>query len=288
MQRIAFPHLGIVLSSVPRGFEVGSLYVALYGVMIALAMGGGIALAMWTAKRTGQDPEEYLNFSMVAMVLCVLGARAYYVAFSWDYYREHPLQILNLRGGGLAIYGGVLTGILVVIVFCRIRRLQTWQFLDTAAAGLALGQAIGRWGNFFNREVFGGYTDSLTAMELPLEAVYAGDVTREMREHSRMVDGIEMIRVHPTFLYESLWNLGVMTLLLLVTFKVSRRLAGDVFCLYLIGYGLGRFWIEGIRTDRLLIAGTDLAVSQVLSAVLVLIGIGLLLDRHLGAVGRRR
>ena len=265
---IRFPHLGIELAHVGRSFSVFGFEIAYYGVVIALAMVAGIAVASWVAKKTGQDPDRYWTFAFIAIVCSVLGARLYYVAFSWDYYGAHPMEILNLRGGGLAIYGGVIAGVLTGIIFARVCRMPVFLLLDTACTGLITGQIIGRWGNFFNREAFGEYTDSLLAMALPADAVNASDITMKMKEHMTQIGGVSFIRVHPTFLYESLWNLGVLAVLLLVTLKVKKRFPGQVFFLYLLGYALGRLWIEGLRTDQLLVPGTELAVSQVLSAVL--------------------
>ena len=140
--------------------------------------------------------------------------------------------------------------------------------LDTACLGMVTGQIIGRWGNFFNREAFGDYTDHLLAMRLPLEAVRAGEVTQLMHDHEQVIDGVTYIQVHPTFLYESLWNLAVLIVLMWVTLRKKKRFDGEVFLLYLLLYGIGRFWIEALRTDQLLIPGTKIPVSQVLAAIL--------------------
>lgn len=146
---------------------------------------------------------------------------------------------------------------------------------DTACVGLVLGQIIGRWGNFFNREAFGDYTNGLFAMQLPLNAVRSSDVTQEMMGHLQTIDGVQYIQVHPTFLYESAWNIGVLLLLLL--FTKHKKFHGEIFLLYLAGYGIGRFWIEGLRTDQLLLPGIKLPVSQVLSAVVAIVSIAVIL-----------
>ena len=143
--------------------------------------------------------------------------------------------------------------------------------VDTGCVGLVLGQIIGRWGNFFNREAFGGYTDGLFAMQLPLNAVRTSDVTQEMMEHLQTIRGVQYIQVHPTFLYESLWNTGI--LLILLFFTKHKKFNGEIFLLYLAGYGIGRFWIEGLRTDQLLIPGIGLPVSQVLSMIVAICSI---------------
>ncbi len=268
VQSIAFPHLHLTLRQVGRSISIAGLDIAFYGIIIALAMLAGIALASYAAKKTGQNPDMYQEFALIAIIVSLLGARAYYVAFRWDYYRVHPMEILNVRGGGLAIYGGVLGGILTALVYARIRKVRALQLLDTAVPGLLLGQVIGRWGNFFNREAFGEYTDSLLAMALPVKAVNAADITEKMRLHMQSVDGVDFIRVHPTFLYESAWNALLLIALLLYTFHGRRRQNGQVFFLYLLGYGIGRCLIEGLRTDQLLWPGTSIPVSQALSLIL--------------------
>ncbi len=263
---ILFPNLGIQLSSVGKTIHIFGFEIAYYGIVIALGMLFGITLILHLAKKTGQDEDNYLNLCILTIVCAVIGARIYYVGFSWADYKDNPVEILNLRGGGLAIYGGVLAGVLTVWVFSRVKKQKFGLLADTIVPGLVLGQIIGRWGNFFNREAFGGYTDGLLAMALPREAVRQGEVTEQMLENICVVDGTEFIQVHPTFLYESLWNLAV--LLILLCFIKKKEFDGEVFFMYLIGYGLGRVWIEALRTDQLLIPGVGLPVSQVLSAVL--------------------
>jgi phosphatidylglycerol:prolipoprotein diacylglycerol transferase len=198
----------------------------------------------------------------------VIGARVYYVIFRWDEYKDNLINIFNIRQGGLAIYGAVIAAIITVFIYSKIKKISFGVLCDTAGLGLILGQAIGRWGNFFNREAFGEYTDNLFAMRLPIEDVRADEVTQLMREHALTIDSKVFIQVHPTFLYESLWNLGVLGILMTITLKRKRRFEGEIFLLYLLFYGIGRFWIEGLRTDQLLIPGTEIAVSQVLSALL--------------------
>ncbi len=273
---ILFPNLHITLAHVGQGIQIGPLWIAFYGICIAAAMLAGIWLAMFLAKRTGQDPDTYFNFAVVAVILSVLGARIYYVIFSWDYYGVHPAQILDLRGGGLAIYGGVITGILCAVIFCRMKHMNLPLFLDTALPAVTLGQAVGRWGNFFNREVFGGYTNSLLAMALPKDILPADEVTEAMLANPLVRDGVTFLQVHPTFLYESLWNLILLIVMLTIIMRGRKRFDGEIACLYLLGYGMGRFWIEGIRTDRLMIPGTVLPVSQVISVLLAAAGAVLL------------
>ena len=265
---IDFPNLGIFLSYVPRSFSVFGYEIALYGVTMALGILGGLAVATFAAKKTGQDPDDYVNIALLGIVLGLLGARIYYVAFSWSYYSAHPAEILNLHGGGLALYGSLIGAIAAVLIYCRVKKLRIPLVLDTACLGMVSGQVIGRWGNFFNREAFGGYTNALTAMRLPLDAVRADEVTEAMRAHAQVTGSETFIQVHPTFLYESLWNLGVLLVLLFLTLKKKKKFDGEIFLGYLLLYGIGRFWVEGLRTDQLLIPGTSIAVSQALSLVL--------------------
>ena len=268
-KNINFPHLGIYLERVGKNISVFGFEIAFYGITIAAAMLAGLGLAMRMAKKTGQNPDDYFNLGLIAIVSALIGARAYYVIFAWEHYRDNLLEIFNLRQGGLAIYGGVIGGAIATFVFAKVKKLKFWQLADTASLGLVLGQIIGRWGNFFNREAFGEYTDGLFAMQLPLNAVYSWDVTPKMLEHLQTIEGVQYIQVHPTFLYESLWNLILLILLLLYT--KHKKFHGEVFFLYLLGYGLGRAWIEGMRTDQLWIPGTEIPVSQVLAVTLVII-----------------
>ena len=263
---IRFPHLGIEIASLGKGITIGGFTIAFYGMTIAFGMVMGYLMAVFQAKRTGQDQEIYLDLALWDIFFAVIGARIYYVVFSWDYYKNNPMEILNTRGGGLAIYGGVIAGVLTTFVFAKIRKLSFFQLLDTACAGLLVGQIIGRWGNFFNREAFGGYTDNLLAMQIKKEDVATVNMTHAIAKHIVHVNGTDYVQVHPTFLYESLWNLGVLLIILFVT--KYRKYNGQLFLIYLLGYGLGRTWIEGLRTDQLLIPHINVAVSQVLSACL--------------------
>ena len=268
MSSIEFPHLGIHLNHVIQTIHIFSFPVAVYGITMALGILSGLFMASWVAKKTGQDPEDYTNIALLGIVLGLLGARTYYVVFSWDYYRLHPGEILDFRGGGLALFGSLIGAVAAVLIYCHRKHLRIPLVLDTACTGMVTGQIIGRWGNFFNREAFGEYTDNLLAMRLPVSDVRADEVTALMREHQQTIDGTVYIQVHPTFLYESLWNLGVLIILLVMTLKGTKRRDGEIFLWYLLLYGIGRFWIEGLRTDQLLIPGTQVAVSQVLAALL--------------------
>ncbi len=261
---IAFPHMGIYLKNVPKSFSIFGFEIALYGVIIGIGVIAGIAFAAGWAKRTGQDPDLYWDFSIYAVICSIIGARIYYVIFAWDRYKDNLLSVFNIREGGLAIYGGVIAAFITLFVYARLKKQNAFRMADTGVLGLILGQVIGRWGNFTNREVFGEYTDSFFAMRIPVDMVRPEDISETIAAH--MTEGVNYIQVHPTFLYESLWNLAI--LILMICYFKHKKFEGEIALLYLGGYGLGRAWIEGIRTDQLFIPGTQLPVSQVLAVFL--------------------
>ena len=266
---IHFPHLGIHLGHVGKTIQFLGIDIAYYGIVIAVSMIAGVALVLAEARRTGQDEDFYLDMLILSIVIGIVGARAYYVVFSWDSYRDDLLEIFNIRNGGLAIYGGILSGVATACIYTRRKKIPLGQMVDTACLGLVLGQILGRWGNFFNREAFGGYTDNLLAMQLPVDAVRQREITAQMWEHVQSIGGVAYFQLHPTFLYESMWI--IMVLAFLLWYRKKKRLQGEVFLLYLVGYGLGRVWIEGLRTDQLRMAvlGLRFPVSQLLSLILV-------------------
>lgn len=284
MYEIRFPHLGITLKNVLDGFSIGGFEIRFYGVIIAIGFILAYVLVSKEAKRTNQNPEMYLDYMLWLVIPAILGARIYYVLFSLNDYivkgkswKEILFSMINIRGGGLAIYGGVIAGIIVLFVFARKRKVSPLLMLDTCCMGLLVGQILGRWGNFFNREAFGDYTDSLFAMAIPadwfggknylLARVNNGNITKEMLDHVLIADGKEFIQVHPTFLYESVWNLIV--LLIIFTYRRKKRFDGELFAMYLWGYGLGRVWIEALRTDSLMLPGLNFKVSQLLATLCV-------------------
>lgn len=264
---IYFPNLGIYLDHVGKNISIFGLSIAYYGIVIVTGMMIAIWIAQREAKRTGQNPEQYLDLAMIGIAAGILGARIYYVIFAWDYYKDDLLSIFNIRQGGLAIYGGIIGACIAVVIYSRKKKQNFGLLMDTASMSIVFGQIMGRWGNFFNREAFGDYTNNLFAMQLPVSAVRANEITQKMWDHVVTVNGVEYIQVHPTFLYESLWNVGV--LLFLFWFRKRKKFNGEVFLMYLIGYGLGRIWIEGLRTDQLLLPVVGLPVSQLLSGCLV-------------------
>lgn len=264
---INFPNLGIYLDHVGKNISIFGFSIAYYGIVIVTGMMIAIWIAQREAKRTGQNPEQYLDLAMIGIAAGILGARIYYVIFAWDYYKDDLLSIFNIRQGGLAIYGGIIGACIAVVIYSRKKKQNFSLLMDTASMSIVFGQIMGRWGNFFNREAFGDYTNNLFAMQLPVSAVRANEITQKMWDHVVTVNGVEYIQVHPTFLYESLWNVGV--LLFLFWFRKRKKFNGEMFLMYLIGYGLGRIWIEGLRTDQLLLPVVGLPVSQLLSGCLV-------------------
>lgn len=263
-----FPNLHIGIEHLVNHISIFGFPIAFYGMIIGCGMLLGLFVATKEYVRSGYKADDIQDFALWVIVLGILGARIYYVIFEWDYYSKHLLEIPNIRQGGLAIYGGVLMALFTCIVYTRKKKLDFFPMADAGVLGLILGQAIGRWGNFFNAEAFGGYTDSLLAMRIKESIVNPAMINENVRSHILLLDDISYIQVHPTFLYESVWNLCVFFFLL--WFSKRKKFKGQVFLLYLGLYGFGRFFIEGLRADSLMLFGTGIAVSQALSLILVL------------------
>lgn len=266
---IRFPGINLILSYVPRSFQIFGMEFTIYGVLIAVGALLGIGLVTLDAKRNGQDQNKYLDMMIISLLAAVIGSRLFYVAFSWDFYKGNIWTILDFRNGGYAFYGGLAAGILAAAIFCRIVKISFWKMADTVIPGILLGQIIGRWGNFFNRESFGEYADLPWAMQLPLSAVRSGEVSGTMRDNLLTIDGISYIQVQPVFLYESLWCLILLCILL--TLRRKKKYEGEICMIYLAAYGFGRFFFEWMRTDKLYIPGTKIGISLVISAALFII-----------------
>ena len=277
---ISFVHLGIAIQNLRNSVSVFGFRIAYYGIIIGLGMLAGIWVAQSDAKRRGQNPEIYLDFALYGIICSIIGARLYYVIFEWNSYKDNLLQIFNLRAGGLAIYGGVIGAVLTLIVYTRIKKISFFSMADSGVLGLVTGQIIGRWGNFFNCEAFGGYTDSLLAMRIKRSLVNDNMLNADVLNHLIVENGVEFIQVHPTFLYESLWNLGL--LLFMFWYRRRKKFDGEMLWIYLLGYGAGRLWIEGLRTDQLILFGTGIPVSQALSMVLMLTAAVVLVTHYRG------
>ena len=275
---INFPNLHIYLENVGKSISIGDFEIAYYGIVIACGMIGGVLLAAAIAKLSGQNTDDYYDMALYAIIFSVIGARLYYVIFNWDYYSQDLTRIFNIREGGLGIYGAVITAIITVYILTRMKKLDFGLVADSGSPALILGQCLGRWGNFFNREAFGGYTDNLFAMQLPVSAVRRNEITAELWEHAEVIEGITYIQVHPTFLYESMWNFALLVGLLI--YWKHRKFNGEIFLLYLFGYGIGRFWIESLRTDQLILPILEVPASMVVAVVMVICSaIGIVLGR---------
>ena len=276
--QISFKNLGIFFKNVGKGISIGPVTLAYYGIIIAV----GVLLALYVVRKrvreTGQNEDDYTDIAFFTVVFGIIGARVYYVLFSWSYYRDHLSEIINIREGGLAIYGGIIFGVITICICGKIKKIRFGTLLDTAALAVPVGQILGRLGNFFNREAFGGYSDGLFAMQIPVGEVRPGEITEEMAANLVDIDGVRCISVHPTFLYESVWNILLLIFLFLMRNRLKRR--GSLFALYALGYGIGRFFIERLRTDQLLIPGTSVPVSMAVSVVAAVAGAGYIVYGH--------
>ena len=246
---ISFPMLGNLTLNPPAYFTVFGRPIYFYGVLIGLGFILGITFCAKRAKRFGLKEDDVYDVVIWLVPFSILGARLYYVLFNLNYYLHHLGEFFAVWNGGLAIYGGVIAGVIVTWLVCRKKKIPLLAMFDCLCFGLLIGQIIGRWGNFMNREAFGVETEIFCRMGLT-----APDGTT--------------IYVHPTFLYESLWNLGVLLFLLVYEGSGKRRFDGECMTLYFLLYGLGRVWIEGLRTDSLYIGSSGVRVSQVLSLIL--------------------
>ena len=244
----------------PVAFRVLGQNIYWYGIFISLGVLLGIVLAMRNAKVFDVDQDSIVDLALLIIPLAIIGARLYYVVFEWDQYKGNLLDIFNIRKGGLAIYGGVIGGVIAGLIYSRWKKHDFWNLADICAPSLILGQAIGRWGNYVNQEAYG------TAVENPEWQWFPAAVFIEASKQWHLA----------TFFYESFWNFIVF--FILMSYRKHRKKTGEVFLLYLILYSVGRFFIEGLRTDSLYIG--SFRVSQLLSAVLFVAGIVLFVHRR--------
>ncbi|MEG1880115.1 MAG: prolipoprotein diacylglyceryl transferase [Oscillospiraceae bacterium] len=260
INNITFPNLGIDITVNRVAFSVFGMEVYWYGIIIATGLILGFIYAIHEAKRTQLSQDDLLNMFLIAIPVAIICARLYFVAFSWDMYKDDLWSIFDLRSGGIAVYGSLIGAGISVLMYCYIKKINLGMVLDIMAIGFLIGQAVGRWGNFVNGEAFGCVTNLPWGMSIK-------------------ADGIDIAKmVHPTFLYESLWN--AMCIGVLVIYKKYKKFDGEIFFGYISLYGLGRFWIEGLRIDSLYLG--NIRVSQLVALVSVFVGILLII------VGRYR
>lgn len=272
MEILRFPGLGWEIPISRVAVSIGSLEIYWYGVIIAVGFGLGLWVYLSHNRSCGIHPDEGLDIILWSMLGAIVGARAYYVAFQWDHYKDNLKEIFNLRGGGLAIYGGIIGALFVAFIVCRSKKLPMLPVADAAFPGVMLGQAIGRWGNFFNMEAFGTNTTLPWGMTSDTISNYLSRHQAALLAQGVVVD--PAMPVHPTFLYESLWNLIGVAVLLLWLFP-RRSYDGQITLGYTAWYGLGRFFVEGLRTDSLMWG--SVRVSQALGGVLFIVAAGLML-----------
>ncbi len=252
---ISFPSLGLEFDPI-REILIGPLSVHLYGIIIGVGMILAACYAMRRSEEFGLNEDLVLDGFLWVTPFAICCARIYYCAFSWELYADNPISVLYIWQGGIAIYGGVIGAVIGILVFCKVRKADVKAVLDLIALGFLIGQCLGRWGNFFNREAFGAETESF--LRMGLYNTFTGETTYH----------------HPTFLYESVWNLVGFVVLHMLSKK--RTYDGQIALGYVAWYGLGRTWIEGLRTDSLYLPGTGIRVSQMLAAVSSVVAIVLL------------
>ncbi|MFW5981922.1 MAG: prolipoprotein diacylglyceryl transferase [Halanaerobiaceae bacterium] len=255
----------------PVAFEIGSISIRWYGIIIACAFLLSTLLIIREAKKQGIEEDFILDLFIIMLPIAIIAARLYFVIFQWSYYSQNPAEILAIRSGGLAIHGGIIGGVIVLFLFSKKRKVSFLRITDLLVPYLALGQAIGRWGNFINREAFGGVVSEKFISHFP------GFIQEQMYIRGNYY--------HPAFLYESIWNFIVFLSLIFLRRKEYIK-RGDIFLLYIIGYSIGRFFIEGIRTDSLMLG--PLRVAQIVSIIGIIIASFVFYKRHAGSETKRR
>jgi phosphatidylglycerol:prolipoprotein diacylglycerol transferase len=250
----------------PIALHLGGIEVHWYGVIIGCGIAIGLFLAMREAQRRGMNKDIIADLLIWAIPIAIICARIYYVSFEWPYYSQHPNEIIKIWNGGIAIHGGLIGAVITAVIFSRIKKVSFWKLADITAPSIILAQGIGRWGNFMNQEAHGG------------------EVSRQFLEHLHLPNfiinqmDINGHYYHPTFLYESVWDIAGFIILVLLRNKANLR-RGEIFLSYLIWYSIGRFFIEGMRTDSLMLT-SYLRIAQVVSIVLIIVGIILIIIRR--------
>ena len=293
MQGIYFPGFNIFFEKVLSAITILNVKIPLYAVCVTGGFILALIIASKEAQRTGQNDEDYLDFFLWLVIPAIAGARIYYIIFNHERFIQPGkslgktiLDMVNIHNGGLAVYGGLIAGVLAGFIFAKKKRLNFPLFGDTIALGVVAAQILGRWGNFFNRECFGSYTASKFRMAIPVNYFSSGYfqtlrnegvITSEMLSNQELVKEIACFTVHPTFLYEGLWNLALLIFLLL--YRKKKKFDGELAMIYVAGYGLGRFWIEWMRTDSLMIG--SLKVSQVVAAICFFLAVAVIVKNRI-------
>ena len=294
MDGIYFPGIGISFPEVSDGFTIFGFTIKFYGLIIALGFVLALIIATREGRHTGLGEDDYLDYWLWMIIPTILGARIYYILFNLKEYvgdgisfGESLRRMIDIRNGGLGIYGGIIAGVIVSYIYTRKKKIYLPQFADNITYGILIGQILGRWGNFFNREVFGEYTSSFIRMGIPVEYFQShgtlsyyqsnGIITDTMLQNTEVINGHECITVMPSFLLEGLWNLAILIFLFL--YRKRKKFDGELSMIYIMGYGIGRFIIEGNRTDSLMIG--PLKVSQVVAVLCIVTGLAVLIRNYL-------
>ena len=281
MADIIFPNLNIVIENLNRiAFSIGSFNIYWYAIFVVTGIAAGVFFGAYFApKRTGQDPEIYFDFALWVIPSAIVGGRLFYIIFSPWPAGAGFFHIFNIRAGGIAIFGVIIAALVTALIYCKIKKISFFQFADTAVVGLIIGHVIGRFGNFTNREAFGGFApdNAPFAMQMQLDQVHSmGSVTNQMLDNQIIQNGIAYIQVHPVFFYEAAINL--LLFVFLNFYRKHKKFNGELIAMYFLSYGITRFFLETMRTDQLHIGGTGIAIAHLLSAALVGIG-GFILAR---------
>ncbi|MCL1884588.1 MAG: prolipoprotein diacylglyceryl transferase [Defluviitaleaceae bacterium] len=280
---IWFPNLRVYFENVPRVlFSPFGFDIYIYAVLIVFGIILAYYLAIWWVKKSGQKVEDYNDLLLLGLPLALIGLRTYYLAFNWDNYSGQNFfrVFFQIRDGGLAIYGGIISSAIAAAIISMRRNIPFSLMADTAAPSMLLGQVIGRFGNFFNREAFGGYTDNIFAMRIRVDqARGSATITDEMWENVVYIHGAEYFQVHPTFLYEAAFNLLLM--LALILYRPHRKFDGEIVLLYFLGYGIIRFFVEGLRTDQMMFLNTSLPLNQLMAVLFAVISTALIIAGHM-------
>lgn len=262
---IRFPKLGWEISNLPEYINLFGLKISFYGILIACAMLFGLLLTEHLAKRTKQNKEFYLDFAIRAIVAGIIGARTGYVVVRWSEYKNMAAQMFSLRNGGLSFFGAVIAVLIVAYFYCKRKKYSITELCDTMVPGVLLGQLIGRWGDFFNRDMLGSFSDGLLSMQIDVRDV---DANLLLMEKAAVVEQNSYLQMHPVFLYEILWNL-VLFAGILIYFK-HRKFSGEIAYLYLFGYGLMRFLTEFIRLDVIYLGNTKVTGGMAVALIMML------------------